>query len=56
MLAAINAADRKESFSKYIETYSHTDSQEEWLAKVKGPSESSGYAVDVKEYKKSWVC
>lgn len=53
MPTEINEPDRKEFFSKYIASYSHTDTQDEWFDKVKKLSESLGYAVKVKEYKKN---
>lgn len=53
MPTEISETDRKEFFAKYMESYSHSDNQEEWFAKVKELSESLGYAVKVKDYKKN---
>lgn len=53
MPAEISEADRREFFSRYIAAYSHADDSEAWFAKVREIAGDLGYAVKVKEYKKT---
>lgn len=53
MPSEISEADRREFFKRYIDSYSHDDDSAAWFAKVKEIAESLGYAVKVKEYKKT---
>ena len=53
MPAEISEADRREFFGRYIASYSHSDDADAWFAKVREIAADLGYAVKVKEYKKT---
>lgn len=49
----VSSADKTEILNRYLDTLNFADSPEEWFAKVKEITESMGYAVQVKKYKKN---
>lgn len=49
----ISAEDKTEILRRYAETLDFNDTPEEWFAKVKEITESMGYAVQMKKYKKN---
>ena len=46
------AADVKEILSAYLETYDHSDDQENWFGKIRQIATDLGYAAKPKDYKK----
>lgn len=53
MPAECDADTVKQFFSKYLETYDHSDDSSAWFAKVKAITEELGFAVKPKDYKKN---
>ncbi len=51
--ANVSAEDKVEILRRYAETLDFNDTPDEWFAKVKEITESMGYAVQVKKYKKN---
>ena len=47
------AADAKEILKRYIESYNHSDDNEQWFGKIRDIAESMGYAGKPKDYKKN---
>ncbi|MCQ2547508.1 MAG: glutamate--tRNA ligase [Clostridia bacterium] len=46
-------ADKSTILEKYLETYNHGDSQEEWFGKIRDIADSLGYALRPKDFKKN---
>lgn len=49
----VPAEDYADIINSYMETYNHSDSQEEWFAKVREMGAEKGYAAKPKDYKKN---
>ena len=48
-----DAPTRREFFSRYLDSYDHSDDSSVWFDKVKAITESLGFAVKPKDYKKN---
>lgn len=49
----VSKEDAKTIISKYLETYSQNDNQEEWFEKIRSIGSELGYALKPKDYKKN---
>ena len=49
----VSSADCREILEKYISSYNHNDTQEEWFDKVRTIGEEMGYAKKPKDFKKN---
>ena len=47
------AADAKEIIKRYLETYDHSDDNEQWFGKIRELAVSLGYAAKPKDFKKN---
>ena len=47
------AADAEEILKKYMDSYNHSDDNEQWFGKIRDIAESMGYAGKPKDYKKN---
>jgi glutamyl-tRNA synthetase len=49
----INGEEAKKLLKSYLETYNHSDDQNQWFEKIRTLSQENGYAAKPKDYKKN---